>query len=230
MSLYDSCLSKRRGVALVLALVVVLVGGALIALIFEMTVRFGFTSLRQGTTYSDHLEVTGYIESAKGFIADTNVNNDQVMHPKGYTNIETTLITSLDMLMFDQAELSVDRVFAGSKGRQRVVMRVFDANYRANRVREPLLLNSVDMAQMPPPLSLAEAGASMDQYITNVGNSHTPTTGGQAIDDNEVWKRFFKYYGAYLIRVELYDIDESGTQNLTRKVEEAFFQVISQDL
>lgn len=210
--------------ALITAMIVVLVGSLLVTAVFQVMISF-HTAMQTGQmSYQDHLNVTDYIEGAKGWITQINQVDGRVRHPVGLLNNTTQVITNVNTLVFTDPALSVDETL----GKQRLVMRVFDSNYRARQIDSSLRNDPDAMRMLPPPLSLLEQAANNIASMNDVGHRTDPT-GYIALDEQEVFAAFFRNYGAYLIRVELFNDDGHGGEVLARRAEEAFFQFISAD-
>lgn len=232
---------RRDGSALLVALVVVLVGGALIAVMFDMSVNFSRSMTWHQRAYREHLDVTDYIEGAKGWLTATSLAVGVAVHPGTPSTLiagETRPniapgdlrdnnmqeITSVNALVFKDADLSVDRTVSG----QRLIMRVYDMNYRYKQLSDALKASADAMMEMPPPLSLLEQTVQAMEVMRNDGNASDPT-GYKSSDSEEISAQLFRQYGAYLVRVQLFNLEPDGRQNLARWAEEAFFVFVSGD-
>jgi hypothetical protein len=211
----------RKGVALVLALVVVLVGGGVIALTFDIVSRYGCFSVSQRRIYVDHTTVLDLIQATKGWILANNVDNGKTMHAPGFNYAAAAAapikgsITHLNDLRFTDAVLSRDVTLSSGVGRQRAVVQVYDMLFNPEDVNEIVLEDPVQMQDFPPVYKLKVR----DDIVEAEGEHRAPGTGtrdaGIDLDPDR--------YGAYLIRVRLYD----NAGKLLRTVEEAFVQVFS---
>jgi hypothetical protein len=212
---------KHEGMALVMALVIVLLGSALISAMFDLSSAFTKTMSFERRGYVEHVAMTDYLEKAKGFIINTNNGRGLagVLHGPGVTLSDD--ITSLADLQLTQAELSVDMTVQLGNGARRLVLRTYDANYRPSRVNISDWANKKDF---PPSLKLdfnsIENGADLELGGTDVSNP-----------DIEAWRQSqsqaYRDYGAYVVRVELYH-NNGGRELLERDIEEGFFQAINQ--
>jgi len=224
---------RREGMVLEMALIIVLVGSLLIAAMFDLSTQFTQSMTLYRSGYAEHVALTDYLEKAKGFIVQLNTQreaaNADVLHGPGVSL--DVVINSLSDLQLTQAAngvgaaLSVDRVVLLGNGRKRVVMRVFDANYNPHWVTSADVDWSV-RKEFPPSLMLdvsSALGSSWDGVFITPGQP-----------DTDKWRRVKEYlaqmyrdYGAYVVRVQLYDIRD-GNEILEREVEEGFFQAINQ--
>jgi hypothetical protein len=128
-------------------------------------------------------------------------------------------------LLVDHPKLSYDITVAShGVGAQKVLVNVFDVCY--SEVSPDLRGDFVQMRTLPPPLtvlpgSTSGAGGSIeserDATAPDLGAPDTGV-GGSAFP----WQQ----YGAYVVRVQLYNITPSGSLHLVRTAEEAFSQVL----
>ncbi|MDR1875446.1 MAG: hypothetical protein LBQ90_10610 [Synergistaceae bacterium] len=221
---------RHVGTALILALIVVLVGSVLTALIFDMTFSFSWTAGVQQKSYVNHTTMVDAIQTVKGLILQTNLSGDAggsvAMHVPVVLNSED--ITNLSDLRFGGGNLSYDVAVGNGVGRQRLEMSVYDMCYEPNRLRPPLRSDPMQMKELPPPIKpskLSSAGGGGmstdgDQNVSDKGTNENGS-GGSGSGNFPV-----KKYGAYLVRARLFDIDARGARKLVRTAEEAFIQVL----
>ena len=223
---------KRKGFALVLALIVVAIGLILVAVMFNSVSSFTnfFSEYRQA--YVDTIIARNYIERMKGeIVAENNARSGTgvgVLH--GIQNQDEgfpeNAITSLEGLVVYDAT-SPDRfsfiVNENVNGPQRVEVIVYDANYRVEGI-DSSSFPLADIYELPPSF-FVEGGAAPDWV----------PIGKDGSDYNEfeepvlAMKGAHSNYGAYLIRVKIFDTANSTYHNpdrLVRVTEEAFLQVI----
>jgi hypothetical protein len=220
---------RRDGMALAMALVIVLLGSALVAAMFDLSSAFSQSMTFERRGYAEHVALTDYLEKAKGFIVDFNRQREAlgqpVLHGPEVSLDADVKITSLAGLQLTQddvaAALSVDTVLLLGNGRRRLVMRTYDANYYPSRVD---IDDWEEKKNFPPSLKLnrdPENNASNQQKDSDNPRNETP----------EHWtplqEQEYRDYGAYVIRVELLR-DHNGTELLERDIEEGFFQAINQ--
>jgi hypothetical protein len=206
-----------------MALVVVLTGATCAALLFEITFRFSRVSQPQRNVYVNHTTVLDAIQTAKGYILDTNSADGVAMHPPGF-DYDNKPIKSPSDLRFPNSELSSDRKVGSGVGLQRVMVQVYDAFYNADNLDAGLLNDPNRMKELPPPIAIMgdmSSGPGLqregEKTISDTGGNDSAGSGA-ALDPEK--------YGAYLVRVLLYDVDGNSGSKLVRMAEEAFVQVL----
>lgn len=226
-------LKKRRGSALLLALGIIVIGSALVAAMFELSTAFSRTAGVQHQGYFDHITVADHVERAKGFLVMINNQREladrPVLHGPGNTSFSAD-ITALAALQLTQNDdgiagaLSVDTgVMRTKNGSQRLIMQVYDANYNPESVT---ITNLDELSQLPSSLML---GLSRTEESGTVKTGTFISAGSR---DPEIQNRLsgvaYEDYGAYLIRVRLFNIDTNGLEQGTPvyELEEAFFQTV----
>lgn len=204
---------KRSGFILVVALIIVLLGSALSVGIFALA-RFMYgTDILHRRSYEEQIDLNSYIEEAKGFIVDWNNKqpsvNKPVLHGRGglsddkyfaigkLSDLQVCTPNEVGNVLSREITLSEDRGVA-----RKLLLQVYDANYRVNDVSSSFVPNS----DMPPSL--------YPTYLPQGGGWTTGTGGVKP-------KNLYKTYGAYLVRVELF----RGGKAL-RRAEELFFMVV----
>jgi hypothetical protein len=224
------------GFALPLALVVIIIGLVLSGLIFDSGYSFFSTAMNQESLYVDHVAATDYVEAAKGWLIRRNIDSPAgVMHGVGRST-SSAEITSLNDLMLDdppgtpleERYLSFDREAPYQRGGiNRVVVNVFDAHYRKENISKKLLDDPAQMRLLPPPINAVGVEVSAGDEASDEGEATAGDVGTSdaAADGYYPWTS----YGAYVVRVQLYDVDKDGNYILKRATDEAFFQVLSGD-
>jgi hypothetical protein len=214
----------RKGVALVLALMVMAIGGAIIGLTFEFVYRFFWTSTELRGTYVDHTTVLSVIQSKIAQIIASNKADGKTMHVPDllYDSDEKNEVPPngslvLSQLRFGSPWSETTKMNSGA-GLQDVVTEVFDMHFKAEWVNyDAFEGNLAEMKDFPPVFNMEDdvAGGldSVGDEIS-VGFDKNKVGGGGGLESSK--------YGAYLIRVRLYD----HQNNLIRTAEEAFVQIL----
>jgi hypothetical protein len=192
-----------------------------------MAYSFASNTRQQRNFYGDHIAIADYIEEVKGYITSTNRSANHTMHPAGF-DLDSE-IHSLGDITFTDSRLSLDQaVPSQGLGRQEVHVNVFDLYYYKGQLQPSLLSDPAQMSLLPPPINTSGhttvgSGSNMDAEGDSVVNDRASGTGGRGASFYP-WER----YGAYLIRVQLFDV-EGAYKTLRRTAEEAFFQFLSPD-
>jgi len=215
---------SRKGVALIMALTVVLIGGAIIAITFNIVFSQAWISGEQKGGYVDHTTLRSAVESMKGRVISENITAGRTQHVHAAL-VRSADITSAEDLRFDNWLLDVN--VSSGVGPQRVVVEVYDTYFDLSQVldRNVLLAN----AEFFPPSFKMEGTQSTtitnDPTLGRRGRvlgraTHSsvnpfisaPTGGGLNLD----------HYGAYLLRARLFD----RNNKLLRTAEELFVQIL----
>jgi hypothetical protein len=206
-----------------------LVGGVIIGLLFDMMTRFSRISAQQAKVYSDHVIASSYLENAKGLISQFMREKEYALHPKEadlWGDPEMKIRSAEDLLVrLDMANpndpLSVDQVVQG----RRVVMNVYDLTYTVDKLADDI--PDAELTRFPPPLAVIPKWALM-------GEKESEAVSRVEVEDIKYPERAtsahnvdMRQVGAYLIRVQLF---EPGKSAPVRKLEEAFYQLVSRDL
>jgi hypothetical protein len=236
---------KRRGWALPLALVIVIVGSMVVAFAFHATIQFRRTTEWQQEVYMEHTRVTDYVEEAKGRISAYNSATNEALHVANIENDAVKIQSPQDLQITavpggEPDGLSLDMTLPG--GRQAVTMRVYDVAYSSEKLASSI--PDAVLAQIPAPmLVFRKASMDTDLDIGNEGYDGSKETSGDSYffagsggsgttfegQDVEITRRLsLKQLGSYLVKVELFDVD-GGERRRRRLVEEAFFQISSPD-
>ena len=210
---------SRKGVALIMALVVVVVGGALVAVTFDVIMRYAWFSPQEAVAFVDHTVMIDAIQAAKAHIVHTNNTSGAVMHAQGLRNLHDGWITPnpllwLDGLFIYSADIPLGGGIGGG-GRQRVTLAVYDMLFDPGWI-SPDALRTQDI---PPIFNMV--GETMGGGMTPEGD---PTDQSIYYDDRGMGGEYLdpELYGAYLIRAQLYD----HRNVLIRTAEEAFVQIL----
>ena len=223
---------SRRGAALAMALVVVLVGGVMIALIFNMVFRYAWFTPEERAGFVDHTTVLHFIQREKARILHENIerakDGEAVIHA-------TALIERQKNLAFPHpADLVLADLVIGREvidvsnetgvGRDRVVVTVYDMFF------DPSWLNFTalspdDLRNLPPILNFLGTTESGGLTSDGGGGGGALTPGAGTSDGDDEQGPDPDTYGAYLIRAELFD----RQNNIVRMAEEAFVQIVSRD-
>ena len=213
---------RRSGVALVVALVVVLLGSSLMLLLFEMTTQFASMGGQlYRPIYNDQVNVTGYIQEAKGAISMLNAENTPPAALHAWTSADwggPNMIRNLEDLQLTANPL-LSRDVIASDGR-RVVVRVFDLFYRQEMLDASI--SAAELARMPAPLTVINPDAAAPEEVVNEGFVEEVDV---KIVENQVLPSTLNIdqIGVYLVRVELYRDRHSVFP--IRTAEEAFYQI-----
>lgn len=211
---------RRRGLALPMALVVVIIGSALIAFIFNAVVKFNFAAERQQKVYVELTTVRDYIEQAKGTISSLNSTNKEALHREN----PDALVGSARDLQITGHNLSLD--VPVPERRQAVTLQVFDVAYTQNELQPNL--DPKILAAIPAPIVLLTESSMEPKFeMENEGEVETTDIKGDATDTS-IFKFDSRELGAYLIRVQLFDVVNRRRVRV-RLAEEAFFQTSSPD-
>jgi hypothetical protein len=121
------------------------------------------------------------------------------------------------------ATLSLDVPLSTPNGSKRLVMRVYDANYRPEQIK----IDSWEEKQdLPPSLKLDGKAGGNGSYAD--GTFEDPSGEGTHQETTDLSVQQYRDYGAYVVRLELYNVLDDGTRVLERDIEEGFFQAINQ--
>ncbi|MDR1978386.1 MAG: hypothetical protein LBQ42_06600 [Synergistaceae bacterium] len=217
--------SRRRGMTLVMALIIVLFGSILIVGGFELAMSSKKLSTARSRRYSDQMLASDYIEKAKGAILHKMSSSNRAMHPSLGSDWKVDprpIFGAVDDLLINDPDLHADTV---EKGR-RVLLEVFDLTYETSQVGSAIPNDPAELRRLPPVLNLTSTQIGSGSSMKNVGKAPgapnvvdaPDTTGSSRID--------LDYFGAYLIRVQLFRLPASPGDKPIRVTEEAFFQVL----
>ena len=194
------------------ALLIMLVGSLLMLELFTLSTSFSRTTLVQRRAYRDYLDTMSHVEEAKGYILARNktrvLHHQPVLHGRAMPASEDYFdVHSIGDLLIDDATLSRDVVLAPQDGApRRLTVRVYDANYLVDRVK------FTPGPDMPPSLYPANV-ERVESFVPGEGEE-------SGVDETN----FFRSFGAYLIRVELF----RGSSTVpSRRMEMAFSQFLN---
>jgi hypothetical protein len=236
--------SRRKGFALQLALIVILVGSILVVAIYEFTSMALKGTTGRSVVYGDQMLVAGHAEKAKGAVLSEMKRIGAAIHPRigsmQYTELPVPGQTiawqanrpevhSVDQLQikFDAPPLnsalsslvSDDRM----EGGRRVVLQVFDLTYDATQISSMLVANPAAVQNLPPALSLNSKQKGKGNGVGNEGMTDGAPDKVDPVDDLKGQELDLARFGAYLIRTRIFEADK-----LVRVTEEAFFQVLQE--
>ena len=218
---------RRSGFILITALVIILLGAALSVGVFALANSMLTTDVVNRKGYEEQTEVVRYIELAKGFIVTRNIElasrDEPVLHGQGGASNDYFVVRRLDDLQVCKPQavgdvLSQDVLLSARGGERRLRLQVFDANYRVSDIR------FATTPEMPPslsPLSRISGGSGDGDSYEDEGEGTDPSR--KSVSGDVVPMDYYKNYGAYMIRVEVY---REGQDAPLRRTEEAFFQYV----
>ena len=216
---------RRRGFILVMALIVILVGAALTVGMLVLTEGFSRGSIFQRMAYEQHIDVANEVKRIEAFLIKTNQDRyeggGRVLHGQGYTAADYgNPIKRLEDLQVTEHPdvLSTDR----TEGNQRLVVQVYDANYRIEDLTKDLMEHPAKLRSFPPSL--------LPPSFSGTGSSSV-SGGGGSVQVSVSQEKIYGVFGAYLLRVQLYTRkDGSAPWRFQRSAEEGFFAVASSDI
>ncbi|MDR2179577.1 MAG: hypothetical protein LBP21_04670 [Synergistaceae bacterium] len=217
----------RKGVALVLALMVVLIGGVIIGLTFDFVFGFSWISTEQRRTYVDHTTALSFIQAKIGQIIEHNISKGETMHVKALSNAvdgeraQTSISKdlTLEKLSFGKpwSEDIRDKEMLSGTGLGRVVTDVFDMHFKPEWVDYESFKSPDVVKHFPSVFNMggdAAGGMGKDGEGKSGSASSGVSDGDEGLNPDT--------YGAYLIRVRLYD----HRGKLLRTAEEVFVQTL----
>jgi hypothetical protein len=201
-----------------------------------LLIRMGYSFLtntrQQRSFYGDHISVTDYVQAVKGQLIQENLNRgaagDGVWHGQGLGYELASEIHNVADLLLNDVKFSFDAdVGSMGQGRQRVHVNVFDVHYQESQLRNSLREDPEQMRILPAPIN-AIAGTSIAAGGQGgiEGGAADPTKGTQSEAVSESLHYPWDRFGAYVVRVQLFDVDGLNQSTLKRTAEEAFFQVL----
>jgi len=219
---------SRKGAALIMALVVVLVGGGVIAITFNMVFRYAWFSPAERAGFVDHTTALDVMHEIKARIVQANING--VLHPNGGGRVTILHAVGLRQLQdnwddipdprLDINALIIDefseiRNVADGVGQRRVEITVFDLFFNPLWIADDALRDP----DFPP---IIKIGGEITAAMTPDGES-TSFWGGSSSVEADQASLGPDIFGSYLIRVRLFDGRHSDP---IRTMEEAFVQVV----
>lgn len=226
---------RRPGFILIMALVIVLLGTTLSVGMLMLAGDFSRISLFQRPAYEQHIDVASEVKRLEAFLVKTNQDRykggERVLHGQGYTadDYGTPINRLADLQVTEHPDvLSTDR----TEGHQRLVVQVYDANYRIADLTKDLLERPAELRSFPPsllPSSFSGTGSSS----SSLGSATDPSVGGGGASGQVTigQEKIYGIYGAYLVRVQLYTRKGDGAPwRFQRGAEEGFFAVASKDI
>lgn len=225
--------AKHRGLSLPTVLVIAIFGALMVAVVFEMSSRFGLENMFFRRTYNDQGIASGYIEMAKGLLSSKILADEEAIHPldSNTWNDGPYSVRTLGDIQIGLAgprapgtpvsagdPLNVDETVNG----RMVTMRVYDLTYETIHV--PNDVSDQDRLLLPAPLGIVRLLEAGDAEWINVidveddGINYDPNGDSLSLHLRDI--------GAYLIRVQIFD--RAGGR-LIRSTEEAFF-ILARDI
>ena len=231
--------NRRPGVGLPLALLIVLVGAGLVTMMVGMSQLFARDSVRQREMYIDHLQLVGYMEKAKGTLAELMRVRGRPLHPDNWyigSNPSNELRIGEDLNIESMQELEINLAHLAdivrsadiSGGAQTIVTRIYDMAYHPDDLDEEIFSNPHHEDLPASMLQMAISGGA--------GNIESEDDGVRE-GDPSVWAGGEKFtidpwdirqmFGAYVVQVALFDKLPNGNwaATPTKMLEEAFFQL-----
>jgi len=218
---------SRNGSALIMALVVVMVGSSIVAIIFNVAFRHAWVGVAERAGFVDHTTVYGFVQRESARILQTNIDEGEVAVRSEYVwNNRSALadgqplphpVLSLnDLIVTGPTEFNV----TDGVGRDRVRVTVFDMSF------DPAWLDwgsmtAADLNRLPPAFRMLVGGGF---GWGEDGNFDAPWSNPNDTEPNDP-PLALGMFGSYLIRVELFDSTGPNAMPI-RVAEEAFFQVI----
>jgi hypothetical protein len=207
---------------LVLALVVVLVGGTIVGLTFEFVYSFFWISTEQREIYVDHTTVLSVVQSKIAQIIASNKAAGKTMHVPALGYDSGALPTDNSLVLSDLrfgSPWSETTEMSSGAGPQRVETEVFDMHFMADWVDYDVLRDNPDEMKAFPSVFNMVGDVGSGGY-GEVGDHTAPGASSGSVGDPDALDP--DSYGAYLIRVRLYDYQGK----LIRTAEEAFVQIL----
>jgi len=221
---------SRKGAALIMALVVVLLGGALVALILNTTLQHSMFSTAGRASFVDHTTVLHHIQTERARILETNIAAMAVEVRS--TNPALFALQSnwrTDFAPGTEPELGLDvlrisqetRPVGDGVGRDEVRVSVYDLFFDPSWL-DIANMSADELRRLPPAISVF--GEADGPWIENHPGSGivAPDAGGTDVVHMPPQRELF---GVYLVRVELFERLPNGNLELVRLAEEAFAQV-----
>jgi len=220
---------SRKGAALIMALVVVLAGGGIIAITFNMVFRHAWFSPAERAVFVDHTTVLDAVQAERAFITQANLTNGVTMSAPGLTVGGNSLQSEWPTPPFNTPpfiappNLNVADLIVHSRnipnvgsgvGRGQMEVTVYDVFFSPAWMSDAALRDPA----LPSVYNMLPGGTGA--FMTRDG-WHTAAGSGSA-DGGIIGSLDVDRYGAYLIRVELFD----HRGRLVRRAEESFVQVL----
>lgn len=238
--------SRRRGFILPTALAIVLLGASLAMGIITLAHYMYAVDTVARRDYDDRIEVRNFIEEAKGFIIAENTLRSNDVTERRYRDFRTGTVLhgqkGEDGSLKDYFEIksmedlqvcysgstplnAISRDFEVGTGdaRRRIVLRVYDLNYDPASVDVTSAKPGWDFppSLMPP----AEYDKDETEFVRASAeeqgddNIRSTFTSGKS---DEYFADYYRNFGAYLIRVDVY-LPGSNRTRPVRRMEEAFY-------
>jgi hypothetical protein len=222
-------LLRRRAVMLPTVLVIILLVSLILVGVFEFAISTKNLTTVRGERYADQMLVFGYIEETKGKLIHKMKDTGEAIHPGGVAawKLRPSLASVSGLRVGD--EIGVNREV--TDGGRKLRVNVFDLTYDTGQVESSITNDPNELRVLPPPLVLTAGQMGSRDGVINAGSTDGATdirdsgdgTLGGAVD--------LRYFGAYLIRVEVFTSPDLPFHDArrVRLTEEAFLQVLSKD-
>ena len=227
---------KRKGFAIVFTMVIVLVAFSLVASMFNTVSSFTnyFTEYRRA--YTDIITASSFLEYAKGRVVAMNFDKAETLigllhgventREPGALPFAPGIINSLRGLLISSGDSG--GVFEFSRdisvnGPQVVEVQVFDANYSIESLSDTF--PAEDYLGLPPSFFIQGITHGIDWTRTSLdGEDYNELPPEHLYDSDSIFFAYTKY-GAYLVRVTLYDRIGTNKLKKVKIIEEAFIQI-----
>jgi len=215
---------SRQGSALVMALVVVLVGSGLTAIIFNIAFRYAWVGTAERAGFIDHTTVLDCVQKEIAKILQTNMdapNNIVVRSEAVWQNRQA----AADGQALPNSPLSVNDLIISREqfdvsdgvGRRNVRVTVLDMTFNPAWL-DWGAMTAADLQMLPPAFRLlggSTGGWGEDGNMEAPWSDHNPNDPPDAPLNPGI-------FGAYLVRVELFNT----AGGIVRMAEEAFVQTM----
>jgi len=230
-------MKSRKGAALIMALVIILISGIVVAGVFRMASTHAIMGMELRSLYVDHTTLRSAVEEMKGRILADNRNAGRMQHTDAI--VQGLPINNPGQLRF-APPWRIENVVMSGVGPQTVVVEVYDMTFEPERLIDPItgtipqdtLARRDGYAFFFPPHLMLEAteiggigGAPGLVGAVQGGVSEGGTTAHDAGEADETGAGD-PPFAAYLIRARLFDgaSPNINTDRPLRIIEQAFVQ------
>ena len=214
--------------ALPMALIIVLFGSILVTGSFGFAVSSKKLATVRSKHYADQVLAFNYIEKTKGALLHKMLSGNKAIHPSVHPSLgaswENAPISTVDDLLIKEPGFYADVI----EGNRRVLLEVFDLTYETDQLERAIVDDPSSLRRLPPMLKLTSSQMGVGNSMTNVGKTSSVLNEDKPKKDNAANPRAdLEYFGAYLIRVQLFKLPYSAGDKPIRVTEEAFFQALN---
>jgi len=230
-------MKSRKGAALAIALVVVLVSGIVVAAVFRMAFQHARMSVHVRSHYTEHTILRSAVEEMKGLIFSDNINAGNIQH----VNVVASngFIDNAGLLRFGPATAAppaanwvVNRVVISDGGQQRLIVEVYDMTFNPGQLEDDPGNNpaNVPFMALVRPVGVEAYNFFFPPHTFLEANPGAVARGeieGESADSGEAHVTIpNQQFGAYLIRARLFDgvNPNVNVDRPLRIIEEAFVQ------